>query len=112
MATNSQNSPINNVFLSLAITHTFKNQISIPVEQKYGTEVLNSDAPISSDSEDESDEPPEVSEEMETQFLKTLALLKKKDPRIYDPGYKFYDEEEKESGTYLIKQQGSHSISD
>lgn len=69
------------------------------MEQKYGTKVLNSDASIPSDSEDESDEPPEVSEEMETQFLKTLALLKKKDPRIYNPGFRFFDEKEKESGT-------------
>ncbi|KPJ07523.1 Protein KRI1-like [Papilio machaon] len=62
------------------------------LEQKYGSKALNSDASISSDSEDESDEPLEVSEETETQFLKTLALLKTKDPRIYDPGYKFFDE--------------------
>ncbi|KAJ0174373.1 hypothetical protein K1T71_010519 [Dendrolimus kikuchii] len=62
------------------------------LEQKYGTKALNSDASLSSDSEDESDEPPEVSEEMETQFLKTLALLKTKDPRIYDPNYKCFDE--------------------
>lgn len=67
------------------------------VEQKYGSEALSSDAFASSDSE-EDDEPPEVSEEMETQFLKTLALLKTKDPRIYDPGYKFFEEEDKEKG--------------
>ncbi|KOB73047.1 Protein KRI1-like protein [Operophtera brumata] len=67
------------------------------LEQKYGTNVLNSDPSISSDSEDESDDPSEVSEETETQFLKTLALLKTKDPRIYDPGFKFFDEKEKES---------------
>lgn len=76
--------------------------VCFPVEQKYGTKVLNSDASISSDSEDESDEPPEVSEEMETQFLKTLALLKKKDPRIYNPGFRFFDEKEKESGLFII----------
>ncbi|CAH0724128.1 unnamed protein product, partial [Brenthis ino] len=63
------------------------------LEQKYGSKALNSDVSISSDSEDESDEPPEVSEEVEKQFLKTLALLKTKDPRIYDPNYKFFDEQ-------------------
>nr|XP_026492259.1 protein KRI1 homolog [Vanessa tameamea] len=62
------------------------------LEQKYGSKPLNDDRTVSSDSEDESDEPPEVSEEVEKQFLKTLALLKTKDPRIYDPGYKFFDE--------------------
>ncbi|XP_063366585.1 protein KRI1 homolog [Cydia amplana] len=66
------------------------------LEQKYGAKALNSDASLSSDSEDDSDEPPEVSEETETQFLKTLALLKTKDPRIYDPNFKFFDNEKKE----------------
>lgn len=57
---------------------------------------------MSSDSEDESDSPPEVTEEMETQFLKTLALLKTKDPRIYDPKFKFFDEnQKKEPGKIL-----------
>lgn len=32
-----------------------------------------------------------MSEEMEEQFLKILALLKTKDPRIYDPNYKFFE---------------------
>lgn len=67
------------------------------MEQKYGSKSLNSDGSVS-DSEDESDEPPEVSEEMEEQFLKTLALLKTKDPRIYDPNYKFFEEKDKETG--------------
>ncbi|XP_063385570.1 protein KRI1 homolog [Cydia fagiglandana] len=66
------------------------------LEQKYGAKALNSDASLSSDSEDDSDEPPEVSEETETQFLKTLALLKTKDPRIYDPNFKFFENEKKE----------------
>ncbi|VVC97924.1 unnamed protein product [Leptidea sinapis] len=34
-----------------------------------------------------------VSEEVETQFLKTLSLLKTKDPRIYDPGFKFFNDQ-------------------
>ncbi|KAL0820774.1 hypothetical protein ABMA28_006593 [Loxostege sticticalis] len=63
------------------------------LEQKYGPDALNSDA-SGSDSEDESDAPPEVSEEVEEQFLKTLALLKTKDPRIYDPNYKCFDKDE------------------
>ncbi|XP_050352582.1 protein KRI1 homolog [Nymphalis io] len=62
------------------------------LEQKYGSKPLNADGTVSSDSDDESDEPPEVSEEVEKQFLKTLALLKTKDPRIYDPSYTFFDE--------------------
>lgn len=65
------------------------------LEQKYGSKALNPDESISSDSEDDSDEPPEVSEEMETQFLKTLALLKTKDPRLYDPSFKCFDDTEK-----------------
>lgn len=65
------------------------------MEQKYGSKPLNADGTVSSDSEVESDVPPEVTEEMETQFLKTLALLKTKDPRIYDPQFKFFDENEK-----------------
>ncbi|KAG6450982.1 hypothetical protein O3G_MSEX006857 [Manduca sexta] len=65
------------------------------LEQKYGDKVLSSDVSVTSDSEDESDEPPEISEETETQFLKTLALLKTKDPRIYDPNFKFFNDEEK-----------------
>ncbi|CAG5019979.1 unnamed protein product [Parnassius apollo] len=77
------------------------------LEQKYGTKALNSDASESSDSEDESDEPLEVSEETEAQFLKTLSLLKTKDPRIYDPSYNFFDEKvekekEKESNTNKV----------
>lgn len=65
------------------------------MEQKYGSKPLNSDGEVSTDSEDESDEPPEVSEEAEVQFLKTLSLLKTKDPRIYDPSFKCFDESEK-----------------
>ncbi|CAB3244382.1 unnamed protein product [Arctia plantaginis] len=65
------------------------------LEQKYGSKALDSDASVSTDSEDESDEPPEISEETETQFLKTLSLLKTKDPRIYDPTFKCFDESEK-----------------
>ncbi|CAG9795987.1 unnamed protein product [Diatraea saccharalis] len=61
------------------------------LEQKYGTDALNSDG--SSDSEDESDDSLEVNEETETQFLKTLALLKTKDPRIYDPNFKCFEED-------------------
>ncbi|CAF4876554.1 unnamed protein product [Pieris macdunnoughi] len=60
------------------------------LEQKYGQKP-SSDV-SGSDSEDESDEPPEISEEIETQFLKTLSLLKTKDPRVYDPNYKFFNE--------------------
>ncbi|XP_048483880.1 protein KRI1 homolog [Plutella xylostella] len=62
------------------------------LEQKYGDKALNSDGEVSSDSEDE--EPQEMSPEMEEQFLKTLALLKTKDPRIYDPQFKFFEEAE------------------
>ena len=70
------------------------------MEQKYGSKP-NADGSESTDSEDESDAPPEVSEEVETQFLKTLALLKTKDPRIYDPEFKFFDgSEKKEPGKY------------
>ncbi|XP_075981322.1 protein KRI1 homolog [Anticarsia gemmatalis] len=65
------------------------------LEQKYGSKPLNSDGSVSTDSEDESDEPPEVTEEMETQFLKTLALLKTKDPRIYDPQFKCFEDSKK-----------------
>ncbi|CAK1584123.1 unnamed protein product [Parnassius mnemosyne] len=77
------------------------------LEQKYGTKALNSDASESTDSEDESDEPLEVSEETEAQFLKTLSLLKTKDPRIYDPSYNFFDEKvekekEKESNNKKV----------
>ncbi|KAJ8716945.1 hypothetical protein PYW08_005344 [Mythimna loreyi] len=71
------------------------------LEQKYGSKP-NADGSESTDSEDESDAPPEVNEEMEKQFLKTLALLKTKDPRIYDPEFKFFDGTEKkepEKGT-------------
>ncbi|KAJ8717566.1 hypothetical protein PYW07_005496 [Mythimna separata] len=64
------------------------------LEQKYGSKP-NADGSESTDSEDESDAPPEVNEEMEKQFLKTLALLKTKDPRIYDPQFKFFDGTEK-----------------
>lgn len=60
------------------------------MQEKYGE---NPTASVS-DSESESDEPPEVSEEMEKQFLKTLSLLKKKDPRIYDPEYNFFQDTE------------------
>lgn len=73
------------------------------VEQKYGDKVLSSDILMSSDSEDESDGPPEVSEEMERQFLKTLALLKTKDPRIYNPSFKFFESAEtKEPGKIFL----------
>ncbi|KAM3959418.1 protein KRI1 homolog [Aphomia sociella] len=65
------------------------------LEQKYGAKALDSNASLSSDSEDESDELPEENEEMEKQFLKTLALLKTKDPRIYDSNYNFFDAEMK-----------------
>ncbi|XP_045526543.1 protein KRI1 homolog [Pieris brassicae] len=60
------------------------------LEQKYGQKP-SSDV-SGTDSEDESDELPEISEEVETQFLKTLSLLKTKDPRVYDPNYKFFNE--------------------
>lgn len=60
------------------------------LEQKYGDKPLDTED-SESDSEDESDEPLEVSEETEKQFLKTLSLLKKKDPRIYNPDFKFFD---------------------
>lgn len=69
------------------------------MEQKYGSKALNTDGDDSTESEDESDVPPEVSEEVEKQFLKTLSLLKTKDPRIYDPNFKcFNDKIEKEKG--------------
>ncbi|RVE41659.1 hypothetical protein evm_013698 [Chilo suppressalis] len=63
------------------------------LEQKYGPDALLSGGSGTSDSEDESDEPLEDNEEMETQFLKTLALLKTKDPRIYDPDFKCFEED-------------------
>ncbi|KAI5636486.1 KRI1-like family domain-containing protein [Phthorimaea operculella] len=64
------------------------------LEQKYGSKALTEDPSLSSDSEEDDDEPPEVSEEVETQFLKTLALLKTKDPRIYDASFKAFEEKE------------------
>lgn len=72
------------------------------LEQKYGSKP-NADGSESTDSEDESDAPPEVNEEMETQFLKTLALLKTKDPRIYDPEFKFFDGTEKKEPEKEVK---------
>lgn len=79
------------------------------MEQKYGDKALDPDASSSSDSSD--DEPLEVSEEMEEQFLKTLSLLKTQDPRIYDPEYKFFNEkEEKEKETEAVGEFLLHSI--
>lgn len=68
------------------------------MEQKYGSKPTGSDV-TGSDSEEEDNEAPELDEEIEAQFLKTLSLLKTKDPRIYDPNYKFFNEKvEKEKG--------------
>ena len=46
----------------------------------------------SEDSESEDDDAEALTEQVEKDFFKTLAMLKTKDPRIYDKETKFYDE--------------------
>lgn len=65
------------------------------VKTKYGEENIDFslDNDSSSSSEDDEDGV-ELTEEVEKDFFKTLACLKKKDPRIYDGNVNFFNEKQ------------------
>ncbi|KAG1650987.1 Protein KRI1 [Nymphon striatum] len=74
-------------------------------KDRYQTDDISLLEKSSSDSESSEDEDAEVGSELtpdvEKQFIKTLGLLKKKDPRIYDKNTVFF--EEKEENTVKTK---------
>ncbi|XP_059484513.1 protein KRI1 homolog [Neocloeon triangulifer] len=60
---------------------------------RYGENALKLDAPDDEDdssSTDEDEDAKELTVDVEKQFFKTLACLKKKDPRIYDANTRFF----------------------
>jgi len=68
-----------------------------PVKARYGTDNLDA-LENGSDDESSSSEEDDWTPEQEKEFFKTLANLKKKDPKIYDPKVKFFSKGE-ENGT-------------
>jgi len=74
------------------------------LKQKYGNVDASNDESSTSESEDEDAEA--ITPQLERDFLRTLALIKKKDPKIYEKDAKFYEEEddnETESTTKVKK---------
>ncbi len=69
------------------------------MREKYGSEVLNSSSESSS-SEDEDAEA--LTSDVERDFLRTLSLLKSKDPSIYSTQTEFFSH-----GSYLASTIGA-----
>lgn len=63
------------------------------VREKYGSEALDS-SESSSSSEVEDEDAEALTSDVERDFLRTLSLLKSKDPSIYDAQTKFFSEGE------------------
>ncbi|XP_076353297.1 protein KRI1 homolog isoform X1 [Tachypleus tridentatus] len=67
------------------------------LKDKYGNDVIDSGS-SSGSSESEDENAKDLTPTVEKDFLKTLSLLKKKDPRIYNPNENFFQKEDVERG--------------
>merc|ERR1712038_529271 len=66
------------------------------LKARYGD--VEDSEPSSSGSEEEDEDADELTPRLEKDWLKTLAALKSKDPRIYDKEAKFYQSDDEDSG--------------
>eukprot|EP00127_Corallochytrium_limacisporum_P007141 Clim_evm14s243 gene=Clim_evmTU14s243 len=73
--------------------HKKKHEELSKLKDQYGANVQEDD---DSTSEEEDSDAEELTPTVEKNILKTIAALKNKDPRIYDPQYSFFEEKDME----------------